>query len=147
MSVVGQLAVATGMVLATITMHLFGLAAFLFLIRRRVGDADERALPREVASILAAAIGLFALHGLEIWAYALLYLLAGALPNFETALYFSTSTYTTIGYGDVLLGPSWRLVGAIEGASGIILLGWSTAFFVAMVGRIRFVESVLKSER
>lgn len=55
-------------------------------------------------------------------------------------LYFSTSTYATIGYGDVLLGESWRIVGAIEGANGVILLGWSTAFFVAMVARITIVE-------
>lgn len=147
MSVVLQLAVATGMVLATVLIHLAGLATFLFLIRRRAGDTQRGALLREVTGIMVAATGLFALHGIEIWAYALLYRLAGAVPDFETALYFSTSTYITIGYGDVLLGRPWRLVGAIEGANGIILLGWSTAFFVAMVGRIRLVESVLKNER
>jgi hypothetical protein len=97
-----------------------------------------------VQGIVAAATGLFALHGAEIWAYAALYYALGALPDFETALYFSTSTYTTIGYGDVLLPRSWRLVGAIEGANGIILLGWSTAFFVGMVRRIRLVETELK---
>ncbi len=147
MTVVIQLALATAMVLATILLHLAGLAALLFLIRRREGDYQPRALHREVAGILAAAIGLFALHGVEIWAYAALYDLIGAAPDFETALYFSTSTYTTIGYGDVVLPEKWRLVGAIEGANGIILLGWSTAFFVAMVGRIRLAETLLKSER
>lgn len=147
MTVVIQLALATAMVLATILLHLVGLAALLLPIRRRAGDDQPRALHREVAGILAAAIGLFALHGAEIWAYAALYDLIGAAPDFETALYFSTSTYTTIGYGDVVLPEKWRLVGAIEGANGIILLGWSTAFFVAMVGRIRLAETLLKSER
>ncbi len=62
------------------------------------------------------------------------------LGSFEGALYFSTSTYTTIGYGDVVLPRGWRVFGAIEGANGIILLGWSTAFFVSVVGRIRLME-------
>lgn len=147
MLVLAQLVVSTAMVLVTVVMHLVGLAALLWLIRRRAGDSDPPALRREVFGILAAAVGLFVLHGLEIWSYAGLYWMSGAIPSFETALYFSTATYTTIGYGDVLLSPTWRLVGAIEGANGIILLGWSTAFFVAMVARIRLVESVLKSER
>ena len=51
----------------------------------------------------------------------------------EQALYFSTSTYVTIGYGDVVLAPGHRVLGAIEGASGIILIGWSTAFFFSIV--------------
>jgi hypothetical protein len=135
-----QLLVSTGMVLATLLFHLIGLAALLFVIRRRAGDRLERTRLQEIAAIVAAAIGLFVLHGTEIWGYALLYDLTGAATDLESALYFSISTYTTIGYGDVLLDRPWRLVGAIEGANGIILLGWSTAFFVAMVGRIGFVE-------
>lgn len=145
MSLIAQLAVATAMTMFTMLVHLAGLAALLMLIRYRAGDTQPRALPREIAGIIGAALGLFALHGLEIWIYAALYTWAGALPDFATALYFSTSTYTTVGYGDVVLTPPWRVIGAIEGANGIILLGWSTAFFVAMVSRITLVETVLKT--
>lgn len=88
----------------------------------------------------AAAFGLFALHTVEIWAYAWLFVEVGALHSFDEALYFSTTTYSTVGYGDIVLPPDWRLVGAIEGANGIILLGWSTAFFVSVVNRIRLFE-------
>ena len=87
-----------------------------------------------------AAFGLFALHTIEIWTYAILYAAVGALPTFDDALYFSTTTYSTLGYGDVVLPRAWRLVGAIEGANGIILLGWSTAFFVSVINRIRLFE-------
>jgi voltage-gated potassium channel len=143
MSIVAQLFVSTLMVLATILLHLGGLAILLLLIRPRATGAKSRHPGRETASIVLAAFGLFALHGIEIWAYAILYTCFHAAPDLETALYFSTSTYTTVGYGDVLLSRSWRLVGAIEGANGIILLGWSTAFFVGIVGRIGFVEREL----
>jgi hypothetical protein len=70
----------------------------------------------------------------------MLYRVVGATRTFEDALYFSTSTYATIGYGDLTLSKSWRVLGAIEGANGVILLGWSTAFFVSIVSRIRALE-------
>ena len=66
--------------------------------------------------------------------------MAGEFRDFEDALYFSTSTYATIGYGDLVLSRSWRIVGAIEGVNGIILLGWSTAFFVSIVRRLAELE-------
>ncbi len=136
-----QLAVATGMVALTVGIHLTGIAVLLTILRhhRARTSAGSRVL-RDGAGIVAAATGLFVLHAIEIWVYAALYVALDALPDFETALYFSTSTYATIGYGDVVLDRSFRIVGAIEGANGVILLGWSTAFFVAVVSRIRFVE-------
>ncbi len=140
MVIIVQLLVSTGMVLLTTMVHLAGLAGLLMLIRRPEPADAQRRRWSDVTGIIGAAIGLFVLHGIEIWAYAALYTATGALRDFGEALYFSTSTYTTIGYGDVLLSRGWRLVGAIEGANGIILLGWSTAFFVSMVGRISFVE-------
>ena len=90
--------------------------------------------------ILGAAFGLFVLHATEIWVYASLYAALGASPNFEEALYFSTATYATIGYGDLTLGREWRVLGAIEGINGVILLGWSTAFFLSIVERLRMIE-------
>jgi voltage-gated potassium channel len=146
MDLAPQLGVASAMVLMTILVHLAGLSALLRVLRGGTHAAIDRMLHRQVLAIVAAAVGLFTLHGVEIWLYAALYFWLGAAPDFEQALYFSTSTYTTVGYGDVVLGRAWRLVGAIEGANGIILLGWSTAFFVGMVDRIRVVERVLEHD-
>jgi hypothetical protein len=61
---------------------------------------------------------------------------ANVLPNFETSLYFSLKSYTTVGYGDVLLPTSWRLLGPIEAAVGVLMLGWSTSIIVAAVQSI-----------
>ena len=59
-----------------------------------------------------------------------------AMPDLPSALYFSAVTYTTTGYGDLVLPQVWRLVGAIEALTGILMCGWSTGFFFAVVNRI-----------
>jgi voltage-gated potassium channel len=136
-----QLLIASLMVAVTVLMHLLGLGLLVALIRRHGHRLDgEKILIHQLWIILSAAFGLFALHSAEIWLYAIFYALVGALPDFADALYFSTSTYSTVGYGDVVLPKGWRLVGAIEAANGIILLGWSTAFFVSVIDRIRLFE-------
>lgn len=141
MPLYAQLGLATVITTITVLAHLLGLALLMRLVRdhhRRM--SDHSSLLRDGLGVAGAAGGLFALHAAEIWLYAAVYALSGALGSFEEALYFSTSTYTTIGYGDVVLPRGWRVFGAIEGANGIILLGWSTAFFVSVVGRIRLME-------
>ncbi len=145
MTITTQLGIATLMVAGTVLIHLIGLALLLALLRRhrRARTRLVTALGNSTA-ILGAAFGLFTLHTAEIWAWAWLYRVLGVLPDLEQALYFSTSTYVTIGYGDVVLGPGSRILGAIEGANGIILLGWSTAFFFAVVDRLKLLERELK---
>jgi hypothetical protein len=53
-----------------------------------------------------------------------------------SALYFSAVTYTTTGYGDLLWPADWRLVGAVEALTGILMCGWTTGFFFAVVNRV-----------
>ncbi len=143
-----QLGMATTMVGLTIILHLLGLGLLLSELRRRGAITGRaRAIVNDAARIVLAAAGLFLLHGVEIWSYAAVYRLLGAIQSFEAALYFSISTYATIGYGDIVLDPRWRIMGAIEGVNGVILLGWSTAFFVAIVSRIRLLEREMESPR
>ncbi len=85
---------------------------------------------------LSIVLALIAIHGIEIWAFSMLYLAIGAVPNLEEALYFSTISYSTVGYSDMHIVIQWRLLGAFESILGMILLGWSTAFFFRMLGRI-----------
>ena len=140
-SLAEQLMFATAMAAVTVIMHLLGLSVLIAATnshsRRLQTDAH---LVRQMAVLVGVSFGLFILHGVEIWSYATLYYWAGAIRSFEDALYFSTATYATIGYGDLTLSKSWRVLGAIEGANGVILLGWSTAFFISIVGRIRALE-------
>jgi hypothetical protein len=76
------------------------------------------------------------LHLFEISVWALTHVWRGALGDMTVALYFSAVTYTTTGYGDVVLPAPWRLVGAVEALTGILMCGWSTGFFFAAVGRV-----------
>ena len=103
-------------------------------------EAQEHVDPislRGYSVTLLTILGLFALHGAEIWLYAFLYLALGAIDGLRDAIYFSTITYGAIGYSDAVMAERWRLVSAIEGINGIILLGWSTAFFITVVARLR----------
>jgi ion channel len=76
------------------------------------------------------------LHLAEIAVWAALYAYQGAMPDLTSALYFSAVTYTTTGYGDLVLPPDWRLAGAVEALTGILMCGWSTGFFFAIVSRM-----------
>jgi hypothetical protein len=76
------------------------------------------------------------LHLIEIGGWAALYAITGTMADLQSAAYFSAVTYTTTGYGDLLLPRPWQLVGAIEALTGILMCGWSSGFFFAAVSRL-----------
>lgn len=138
-----ELGIATIMVILTVMIHGAGLLALARLLRLETQEEAAARIDalslRGVFATLAAILGLFALHGIEIWLYALLYDAIGAVGGIRESVYFSTITYAAIGYDDGAMAERWRLVAAIEGINGIILIGWSTAFFVTVVARLRRV--------
>jgi voltage-gated potassium channel len=140
-SLATQLIFATAMAALTVVMHLLGLSVLIAATSRHSSRLQtERHLVLQMLVLVGVSFGLFILHSVEIWSYAVLYHWVGAIRSFEDALYFSTATYATIGDADLTLSKSWRVLGAIEGANGVILLGWSTAFFISIVTRIRALE-------
>ena len=136
----GSLLVASVMVTLTVTIHYFGLVLILKLLRDRPRHGRRIAHFSQGAAIFFIVFCLMALHSIEIWLYAGLYLLASALPDLETALYFSTASFTTVGYGDIVLAPDWRIVGAIESANGLLLFGWSTAFLTTTTAQLSTLD-------
>ncbi len=135
-----ELAVGGLMVMLTVLIHgvgVFGLGRFLRVeAREEAADHIHPMSPRGIIVTLTLVFGLFILHGIEIWAYAIVYRLVDAIPTFEQAIYFSTITYSTTGYNSEGLATEWQMIAAIEGLNGFILLGWSTAFFVTVVARM-----------
>ena len=133
-----QLTLATVMVILTVLIHGAGITALArgLRIEASIGEEHHHFSMKRAAVILVIVLALFTLHGIEIWLYAAIYLLVGAVQTLEAAVYFSTITYASIGFSDAPMAHSWRLVGAIEGINGVLLLGWSTAFFVTVVARL-----------
>lgn len=133
-----QLLLAALMSILTVAIHLTGLALLVRILRshHRLVRPLKSA---PIAILLIATVTIFAIHSVEIWLYALFYVTVGALGPFEEALYFSTVTYSSVGYGDVLLGEEWRILGAIEGATGLIMIGWSTAFLVSLLAQLKLL--------
>jgi voltage-gated potassium channel len=132
-----QLALGSAMIVATAIVHTGGLVALIALLMRHtaLGRADAKVLhvARYVALVVLAV---FLLHAFEIWIWAVLYMLLGEFEELARALYFSTTVFTTLGFGDVVLTPRWQLLSSMEAANGIILFGLSTALLFAIFTRL-----------
>ena len=89
-----------------------------------------------VALISLVVLLMFLAAFLEAGTWAAVYLAVGAIPDVETALYFSTVTFTTLGYGDITLDADWRLLGSFQAANGTIMFGWTTAIVMAVIHRL-----------
>jgi hypothetical protein len=76
------------------------------------------------------------MHLLQIAVWALFYALKHGMPDLTSALYFSAVTYTTTGYGDLVLPVKWRLVGGVEALTGIMMCGLSTGLFFAVFAKV-----------
>jgi voltage-gated potassium channel Kch len=75
-------------------------------------------------------------HLIEIFVWALSYVWLLAMPDVQSAFYFSAVTYTTTGYGDLVLPQEWQMLGGVEALTGILMCGLSTGFFFAVVSRM-----------
>ncbi len=86
---------------------------------------------------------MFIISVLEVALWASAYYFMGAFKAFEPAIYFSMVTFTTLGYGEIVLGPDIRLLASCEAAIGIIMFGWTTAIVIATVQRYYFNQDVI----
>jgi hypothetical protein len=75
-------------------------------------------------------------HLVEIALWTALFLLCGEFQAFGTAYYFSAVNYTTLGYGDIIMSPSWKLLGPLEASDGCLMFGVSTAMIFAVIQRL-----------
>ncbi len=132
-----NLALAALMAIVCVLLHFVGLTLISGYARRHFGRYHARHdLRPQAFVILVTVAAIFAVHTVEIWAYGAAFLLVDPALSLADALYFSIETYTTLGYGDVLLSPDWHLFGATEAMVGLLLIGWSTAYLVAVSGRL-----------
>jgi len=132
-----ELAIAVVIVSVSLVIHMAGILLMAkWLLHRR--DELEQSLNRRrfVVLMITLFAAILLLHVIQTSLWAMFYYTQELFSDFETSLYFSMVSFTTIGYGDVLLPRNWRLLGVIEGFSGVLLCGVSTAFIFAVVNAI-----------
>jgi voltage-gated potassium channel Kch len=111
-----------------------GLNTFKRLEERRPGLMARQPATTTVVWVLFLLFPII----LDVTLWAIFYYVSGALPSFEEALYFSTVTFTTVGYGDIVLGREWRQLATFEAVNGWIIFGWATALITAVIQRLYF---------
>lgn len=136
-----NLSIASVMVALTTVIHIIGISMVVRHIKRHADHWPYRHPFARAQKTCEVVLLLFLLSLVDIALWAGVYLLLGALDKMETALYFSTVTFTALGYGDVLIDAKWRLIAAFEAANGIIIFGLTTAVVVAAVQRIYFTDT------
>jgi len=130
-----KLLTAAGLVATTVTIHAAGLGMVLsHVLHSSVRPEDTRFWPITWLLIRIAWL-LIVIHMVAIAVWAMFFWLAKCLPDIESSFYFSAVTYATIGYGDLVLPKEWRMLGPIEGFTGILMFGLSTAFFFIVVSK------------
>ena len=126
-----NLALGALVISTTVLIHTFGLIG----VTRAMGWLVDRfrlhGRRSRVLAMNTVVLGIFIVLTVEVWLWAAVYVLLGAVPDFPTALYFSTITFSTVGYGDVVPDHAWRMLAALEGIDGFLIIGWSTAYLVS----------------
>jgi Ion channel len=128
----------------TILIHALPLNATITFLRRekKLGHLALN-FHRDMWVVVRVILYAFVAHLVEIALWAALFMLCGEFSNFGTAYYHSAVNYTSLGYGDIIMTPAWRMLAPVETASGMLLFGVSTAMTFAVIQRLveaRFAE-------
>jgi len=115
--------------------------AFLALSETALGRVgyklEGKGLWRKVLAIfLVALIFIVSSHTAQVWIWAGIYVLFEVLPEWNSAIYFSLVTYTSLGYGDIVLVPGIRIFAGFAAVTGMLGFGISTAYLVSLFGRL-----------
>lgn len=129
-----ELCTAAAIVALCLVIHAAGILLLAEWLLRSREDLERSVSGKRFALLIVTLFGaLMFLHGIQTSLWAAFYYTRNLFGDFETSLYFSTVSFTTIGYGDVVLPHRWRLLGVVEGLSGTLLCGVSTAFIFAVI--------------
>jgi hypothetical protein len=130
---------AAGLMVAVLTLiHGLGLVGISKLFKLQDERLEEHAFDSSALVLMATlAFSLFILHALEIGLIGGFYMAIGAIGTIEEALFYSASAYATLGYTAEYFPENWRLLAASEALVGFLLLGWSTAFLVHNINKLR----------
>ncbi len=133
---IGFAALALLLIFLSVALHAVVLARMMAHV---VGSAHLRVFNVFLAHALLLCLVftvLLAAHRMQALLWAVAYYLVGGFQDLATSLYFSLSSYTTVGYADVVLPQNMRLLGPLEAATGVLMFGWSTGYIFAFAARM-----------
>ena len=139
-----KLVIAWCLMAFCVAIHATGLTAAFRWVKRHPSLTDARFWPT-TRMLIGIAGWCVLLHLLQIAVWAFVYSWNGGMPNAQSALYFSAVTYTTTGYGDLVLPEEWRIVGGVEALTGILMCGLSTGLFFAVFAQASGLRSAANS--
>ena len=128
-----QFLVSGAISVCSIAIHAFVMAGVLKVARSTSEQATLRPSSRLIAVMIATVLVLMAAHIAEVAVWSVAYAIVGAAPPDAELIYFAFVNYTTLGYGDVVPLPRWRLLGPMTAMNGVLLFGWSTAVIFAVL--------------
>ena len=140
-----QLSLAAALIATTVIIQAVFMAAGLKVFRRIEKQKPGVMVRHHAITTVIWILFLLIPIVLDLALWGMFYYASGALPSFEEALYFSTVTFTTVGYGDIVLGREWRQLATFEAVNGWIIFGWATALIVALIQRLYFPPDAPRS--
>ena len=117
-------------------LHVGFLAVTIHLLERIDHGDPKPALPKITVLLLVSFAAIVLSHTAQVWLWAWALMGVDVLADWNSAVYFSLVSYTSLGYGDVVLGPGARIFGAFASVTGLLSFGLSTAFLVALMARL-----------
>jgi len=138
-----EIVTGLGMMILTTIIHAMFMVTGMRLADWRMSRLGIRSHINKAILVSGHIAWMFMAIVIEAWLWALLYLynpLIETLPDLETAFYFSMVTFTTLGYGDVVLTGNWRTLASIQAANGVIIFGWTTALIFVFIQRVYSYE-------
>lgn len=135
MTLTYQIAAAVVLVTLTLWLQCGGLVALIAWVRRGAPEIHKLRPLHSAVLVVRITTAMIALQGLEVvlWAASYRWL---CFPSWESAFYFSASSYATVGYGDVVLPSKWRMLGPLESMIGVLMCGLSASLLFAIATRL-----------
>jgi len=133
-----QLAIGSGIVLLTLLVGGIGILTMeLGFARSRRWLLREPHRPKLLLVMTMVSLGMLGIVTISVWIWALAFWGLNLFGTLEEAVYFALVTYTTLGFGDVLLPREWQLLSGLAATNGLLNFGLLTALLVEALRHIR----------
>ena len=132
-----KLALGSGMIVINLGIQVLAVYRVITFFQRRDNSDLVAGTARYDLKVLSIMMGfLFVGHILQFATWAVLFIALGEFDNFGTAFYHSTVNFTSLGYGDIVMSESWRLLGALEAANGVLMFGLTAGLVLSVMNEL-----------